>query len=339
MSGATEEALVAARAGDPHAFETLVARHRSELTAHCYRMLGSLQDAEDAVQETLVAAWRGIAGFEQRSSLRAWLYRIATNCCLRLATRRPRRLLSPDRAGPRSPDGELGSPVLGPVWLEPYPDDVEAEHPEQRDPAAVYARREAVELAYVAALQHLPVNQRAVLILREVLAFSAAEVAEMLDTTTQSVNSALQRARHTVTDRVPPRSQQRELSALGADGQRGLVDAFVTAWERADVETLVGLLTEDVRFTMPPLPAWFDGRTDVVGFLSGQVFAARWRLVPVKANGQPGFACYQWDGERFTLGAVNVLSLRDGRICWIAAFLDPEAYACFGLAPELLSAG
>lgn len=333
--GAAEERLLAdARRGDEAAFTRLVQRHRREIYAHCYRMLGSIQDAEDAVQEALLGAWRGLAGFQRRSSLRTWLFRVATNACLRLSERRPRRMLSFDHGPARSGTRDLGEPVTGPVWLEPLPaDDLPAD--EAPDPAAAYLRRESVELAFVAALQHLPASQRAVLILREVLGFTAAEVAGMLDTTPASVNSAMQRARASVRQRVPSRTQPAELAALGPVGRRGLVDAFVSAWERADLPALLDLLTEDARFTMPPLPAWFDGRADVGRFLSERVFATPWRLLPVAANGQLGFACYQHDGERFRLGAVNLLSLRDGRVWWIAGFLDPQVLRRFAVPAEL----
>ncbi|MEU8799935.1 sigma-70 family RNA polymerase sigma factor [Spirillospora sp. NPDC048819] len=329
------ELLTRARAGDPAAFDRLTAPYRGELKAHCYRMLGSLHDAEDALQESMLAAWRGLGGFEGRSSLRTWLYRISTNACLRLSSKRPRRVLSPDHGPPRSGTDDLGEPVAGPVWLEPWPDDVAADDP---GPAGAFARREGVELAFVAALQHLPSTQRAVLILREVLEFSAAEVAGFLDITPAAVNSALQRARKAVQERVPPTTQQAELSALGADGQRELIDAFVTAWERADVDTLVTLLADDVRFTMPPLPAWFDGRDSVVRFLTERVFATPWRLVPIRANGQPAFACYQQNPDgRFRIGAINVLGLRDGLITEISGFLDPGLYPLFELPEEFSS--
>jgi RNA polymerase sigma-70 factor (ECF subfamily) len=315
--------LALAQAGDEAAFERLVAAYRAELTAYCYRMLGSPQDAEDAVQESLLGAWRGLAGFEGRSSVRTWLYRISTNACLRLDRRRPRRLLSADYGPPRRDTADLGEPVTGPVWLEPWPDDMAAREP---GPAATYLQREGVELAFVAALQHLPGTQRAVLILREVLEYSAAEVAQLLDTTPASVNSALQRARKAVEERVPAPSQQAELAALGEDGQRELIDAFVTAWERADVEGIVALLTRDARFTMPPLPAWFGGRENVERFFAERVFATAWRLVPIRVNAQPGFACYQQNPQDgvFRLGAINVLGLRGGRISEISGFLDPE---------------
>jgi RNA polymerase sigma-70 factor (TIGR02960 family) len=325
--------LTAVRLGDPAAFERVVSPHRRELYELCYRMLGSVQDAEDALQESLLAAWRGLASFEGRSSLRTWLYSVTTNACLRLSARRPRRMLSPDHGPARSDTHDLGEPVTGPVWLEPWPDELPAD--DEPDPESEYLRRESVELAFVAALQHLPGTQRAVLILRDVLGFSAAEVAGILDTTPASVNSAMQRARATVARRVPKRTQQAELAALGPIGRRALVDAFVTAWERADVPALLDLLAEDARFTMPPLPAWFDGREDVGRFLVERVFATPWRLVPIAANGQPAFACHQFDGERFRLGAVNLLSLRDGRISWIAGFVDPQVHRHFPVSAEL----
>jgi RNA polymerase sigma-70 factor (ECF subfamily) len=328
--------LLAARAGDPGAFDSLVTRHRRELRAHCYRMLGSTADADDALQEALLAAWRGLAGFEGRSSLRTWLYQVSTHACLRLGSRRPPRLLSTDHAPPCRSTADLGAPVPGPVWLEPFADDGGDENATADDPAARYLRRESVELAFVAALQHLPGSQRAALILRDVLEFSAAEVAEILDTTVASVNSALQRARLAVRRRVPPVSQQAELRALGEGGRDALVASFVSAWERADLEALLELLTEDARFTMPPLPAWFDGREDVGRFFAERVFATPWRLESLQANGQLGFACYLRSpgADHFQLGAVNVLSLRGGRVAWIAGFLDPATFRTLGLGPQ-----
>ncbi|MEV0720573.1 RNA polymerase subunit sigma-70 [Asanoa sp. NPDC050611] len=297
-------------------FDRVVAEHRRELLAHCYRMLGSLHDAEDALQETLVAAWRGAERFEGRSSVRTWLYRIATHACIRIAERRRPRVLSPEYGPSRRSTDDLGEVVTEQVFIEPW-----VEEPvEDR-----YLRREAVELAFVAALQHLPANQRAVLILREVLEFSAAEVADLLDTSTASVNSALQRARKAVDERVSGPPQRDELAALGDDGCRELVDAFVSAWERADIPDLVGLLARDARFTMPPLPAWFDGIDAVEGFLTDRLFASSWRLTPLTANGQLGFACYQRAvaGGAYALSAVNVLTVRDGRIAEITGFIDP----------------
>jgi RNA polymerase sigma-70 factor (TIGR02960 family) len=324
--------LARARAGDAAAFDQLTSTFRAELSAHCYRMLGSLQDAEDALQESLLSAWRGLGGFEGRSSLRTWLYRICTNACLRLSAQR-KRVLTPDVVPPRTQAADLGEWVPGPVWLEPWPFDVPTD---DDDPAASYLQREGVELAFVAALQHLPSMQRAVLILRDVLEYSASEAADILATTPTAVNSALQRARRTVEERVPPISQQAELTALGVERQRELLQAFVAAWERSDLDTLVTLLADDVRFTMPPLPAWFDGLIDVRRFFAERVFATPWRLVPIHANAQVGFACYQQRApdEPFLLGAINVLRIRDGRIVEIAGFLDPEVHRRFGLPAD-----
>lgn len=290
-------------------FERLVEPHRRELLAHCYRMLGSPQDAEDALQDALLDAWRGLEGFAGRSSVRTWLYRVTTNACLR---HRERRMTTPDRFAPLEDPTDLGEMVPGPVWLEPLAEDA-------------YGIREDVELAWVAALQHLPPNQRAVLLLRDVLEFSAAETAQALETSVASANSALQRARAAVAERVPPVSQADELAALGDDGVRALVERFLTAWEAADVDGLLHLLTEDVRFTMPPLPAWFGGRAAVRRFLAERMFETTWRLRPTRANGQLSFVC-SGGGE---LLAVNVVSVRDGRVSAIDAFLDRAVIARF----------
>src|SRR4051794_6088021 len=220
--------LEAAIAGDQRAFAELVAPHRHELTVHCYRMLASADDADEAVQETLLAAWRGLSGFQGCSSLRAWLYRIATNVCLRMAERRPSRVLSFDAAAPRDPLGDLGAPRDHIAWLEPW-----IESPDE--PAETATRRETIGLAFIAALQHLPANQRAVLTLRDVLDFSAAETADLLDTSVGSVTSALQRARQTVADRIPERPERHD--TLDAERQ-SIVAAFVAAFERGDVPAL-----------------------------------------------------------------------------------------------------
>jgi RNA polymerase sigma-70 factor (TIGR02960 family) len=291
----------------------------------------------DALQESLLGAWRGLRAFEGRSSVRTWLYQITTNACLRLISRRPRRILSPDHGPPRRSEDGLGDPVTGPIWVEPWPEDVGAVAAEEVDPAARYLERESVELAFVAALQHLPSSQRAVLILRDVLEFPSAEVARILDTTPAAVNSALQRARKSVRQRVPEKTQRAELDEIGTNGGRELVDAFMDAWERSDVPALVALLTEDARFTMPPLPAWFRGRRDIGSFFAEQMFARPWRLVPLRANGQSAFAGYRGDpdGRRFRLAGINVLEVRAGRIGWIASFLDPDVHRHFGLASEI----
>jgi RNA polymerase sigma-70 factor (ECF subfamily) len=332
--------LARARTGDAAAFDALVAPHRRRLHAHCYRMLGSPFDADDALQETLISAWRGLPGFEGRSMLGTWLYQIATHACLRLAAQRPRRITSPEHGPSFSQTGDLGEFVPGPVWLEPFPDDEPAGHDPQEDPAATLLRRERVALAFVAALQHLPGTQRAVLLMREVLEYSAAETAALLDTSTASVNSALQRAQKTVQDRLPAVSQAAERQALGEDGLAALLARFVAAWDRRDVAGLVGLLTEDARFTMPPLPSWFDGREMVARFIAERVFETPWVLQPLSANGQVGYACYQKAAgdDRFRLGAITLLSLRGGRISGLHSFLDPAVHRRFGLGPEVFQA-
>jgi RNA polymerase sigma-70 factor (ECF subfamily) len=330
--------LARARDGESPAFDRLVAPYRRLLLNHCYRMLGSPHDADDALQETLLAAWRGLASFEGRSALGTWLYQISTHVCLRMISQRPRRIESPDHGPSFQATADLGEMVLGPVWLEPISDE-ELSTPESHagNPAAALAQRESVALAFVAALQHLPGTQRAVLLLRDVLEYSAAETAGMLDTSIASVNSALQRAQRTVKDKMPAVSQAAELQSLGEEGVRQLLGNFVAAWESRNIEELVRLLTEDARFTMPPLPSWFDGRVFVEKFIAERVFATPWRLLPLRANGQIGFACYMKnDGDdRFRLGGITLLSLRGGRIAGLHSFLDPAVHRRFGLAEEI----
>jgi len=330
--------LSQARAGDSFAFDRLVGPYRRSIHSHCYRMLGSPHDADDALQETLLAAWRGLTSFEGRSALGTWLYKISTNLCLRRISQRPRRIESPDHGPSFHTTADLGQMVSGPVWLEPLSDD-EAPGPDDthQDPGDALARRESVALAFVAALQHLPGTQRAVLMLREVLEYSAAETADMLGTSVASVNSALQRAQKTVKDKMPSVSQAAELQAVGEDGLDELLRAFVTAWESRNIDELVRLFTEDARFTMPPLPAWFDGRAFVKKFIVERVFATPWRMLPLRANGQVGFACYMKaeGSDRFRLGGITLLSLRAGRIAGLHSFLDPTVHRRFGLAEEI----
>lgn len=330
--------LAAARDGDEAAFERLVAPHRRELHVHCYRMLGSLQDAEDALQETLLAAWRGLGGFEGRSSLRTWLYRIATHASLRLAERRPSRARTSDASPPWTDVHELGEfRERDARWIEPYPTGPGSpvEGPDG-DPAEQVLQRENVELAFVAALQHLPANQRAALILREVLDLPAADVAAALDTSVASINSALQRARRTVDDRLVAGEQAAELQRLGGRRRRELVGSFVAAWNRADVGALLALLAEDAHFTMPPLPAWYRGRADIGRFLSERAFTAEWRARATVASGQPAVACYRRDAadDPFALDVIMVLTLRDGRIAGLDCFLDPATHRWFDLPGE-----
>jgi RNA polymerase sigma-70 factor, ECF subfamily len=333
-----EELLRAARGGDQHAFGVLVEPYRRELQAHCYRMLGSYADAEDALQETLLRAWRGLARFEGRSSLRAWLYRIATNRCLSAIERRPKRVLPIDYAPAADPHDGPADPVSDPVWLEPYPDvDLGLEGP--AGPEARYEQSEAVELAFIAALQYLPPRQRAVLILRDVLGFSARETASVLETTPVSIDSALQRAHKAVDDRLPSQSQQQTLRLLGDDELGQLVERYVAAWERNDIDAVVSMLAEDARMVMPPLPSWYSGREQVGAFLRGYPLRAgrRWRMVPTSANGQPALATYRWNEQSgaFTPHSISVLTVRGDQIEEIMAFLNPEFLKPFGLPASL----
>jgi RNA polymerase sigma-70 factor (ECF subfamily) len=327
--------LEAARAGDEHAFARLVESHRGALHAHCYRMLGSVHDAEDALQEALLSAWRGLARFEGRSSFRSWLYAIATNACLRAIERRPKRVLPIDYAPAADPHDGPGEPLVESFWVEPYPDERLGLEEGLAGPEARYEQRESVELAFVAALQHLPARQRAVLILRDVLGFSAREVAGALETTPTGVDSALQRAHKAVDERLPEQSQQPTLRSLGDERVGRLVEDYVDAWERGDVDALVAMLTEDATMAMPPLPTWYSGREAIAAFLGGWPLAGelRSRLVPVRANGQLAFGHYVWDAEKgsFVPHGINVLTLRGARIEGITTFLTPGALATFAL--------
>jgi RNA polymerase sigma-70 factor, ECF subfamily len=333
-----QELFDAARAGDQDAFRRLVEPHRGELHAHCYRMLGSLHDTEDALQETLLGAWRGLARFEHRSSFRSWLYRIATNACLDAIKRRPKRVLPVDYGPPSAPQVDPGEPLVESVWVEPYPDETLGLDDGYATPEARYEQREAVELAFIAALQHLPANQRAVLILREVLGFSAREVAGSLETSVASVNSALQRARKSVDERLPEESQQSTLRSLGDDRVRDLVEAYVDAWARGDVEALRALLAEDVTFSMPPWASWWRGRETIAGFAkTAKEVCAEARTLSTRANGQPAVAYYHLDAEsgRYLPAALDVMTLEGAWIKEITAFVAPDLFAQFGLPPEL----
>ena len=331
--------LTAARDGDEDAFARLTDAYRAELSAHCYRLLGSVHDAEDALQETLLRAWRGLKGFEGRSSLRSWLYTIATNACLRAIERRPKRVLPIDYGPAGDPHADPGAPLVESVWIEPLPDQSPAPAGAPASPEARYEQRESVELAFVAALQHLPASQRAVLILRDVLGFSGAEVADVLDMTPDAVYSSLQRAHKTVDERLPERTQQATLRSLGDEGLREIVDGFVDAWERADVEALTARLAEDAALTMPPWAIWFRGRDAIAAFLRLHPLngRTRWRVVPTRANGQPAFGHYTWnDGAgAFLPREITVLTLGGDRIAEITIFRDPELPTRFGL-PALI---
>jgi RNA polymerase sigma-70 factor (ECF subfamily) len=331
MIGQSHDAalLDRARSGDEGAFARLIEPYRRELHAHCYRMLGSVHDAEDAMQEALLRAWRALPRFEGRSSLRSWLYTIATNTCLNLVAKRPKRTLPIDHGPAADPVAGSGMPLAETVWIEPYPDEVLAVQDGYASPDAVYDRRESIELAFIAVLQHLPATQRAVLILREVLGFSAREVAETLDTTVASVNSALQRARAAIQDRVPEQSQQETLRQLGDDEVKRLVDRYVAAWERNDVGAFVSMLAQEATFTMPPLASWFAGREAITRWAAKEPMSGefRWRMLPARASGQLALGYYSEDGEGgFAPFALNVLTLRGREIADVTAFIarSPE---------------
>jgi RNA polymerase sigma-70 factor (ECF subfamily) len=323
----TEQALERARGGDEAAFRALTDPYRRELHVHCYRILGSVQDAEDAMQETLLAAWRGLDRFEERASLRAWLYRIATNRCLNALRDSARRALPFEPPEPT----RLGEPL----WLEPYPDALLDELPDATaGPEARYETKEAVGLAFVSGLQRMAPRQRAVLVLRDVLGFQAAEVAAMLDTSEVSVNSALQRARAALEERLPADRARAPLPRSARE--RELVDRFAAAFEADDVAGVIALLTDDAWVTMPPEPHEYQGAEGIGRFLRDRVAARAGRgvrLIPTRANGQPAFGHYMEDPHapvgRFA--GVLVLTLEGDRIAAITRFGDSGVLGRFGL--------
>jgi RNA polymerase sigma-70 factor (ECF subfamily) len=312
-------------------FTRLAGPYRSELLAHCYRMLGSVHDAEDQLQETMIRAWRSYDQFEGRSSLRTWLYRIATNTCLRAIETRQRRPLPSGLGQPGDdPSGPLDAPLREVPWLEPIPDALVSS-----DPAAVVTSHTNIRLALIAALQYLPPRQRAVLILRDVLGWRAAEVADLLGTTTVAANSALQRAREQLQQAAPSEDDMREPADPDVVT---LLNRYASAFENADVAALTELLREDAVIEMPPTPTWFAGRENVQLFLRSYVLreAGHLRMVPTAANGQPTLAEYQRgaDGIYRAFG-IHVLTIAGSRIARISAFLDPGLFEAFGLPAEL----
>jgi RNA polymerase sigma-70 factor (ECF subfamily) len=335
----TTDLIARARSGDHDAFAELVDPHRRELEVHCYRMLGSHQDAEDALQDTMVAAWQGLGGFEERASLRTWLYRIATNRCLNARRSASRQ---PQVSGPPF-DVEIPEPtrLSEAVWLEPYPD-VLLEGLASADPGpeARYDTRESMSLAFITALQGLPARQRAVLILRDVMGYPARDVAQMLEVTEESVTSALKRARKALSEQDPSPTEGEPPPAPGSAEERELLDALVRAYESADVHALVALLTDDVWMTMPPIPLEYQGRElferfmSIVAFRPGRSF----KVVPTRANGQPAFGMYIVDPATGVAHAngLLVVTLRGDRVSAIARF-DNTVLPRFGL-PRTLQA-
>ncbi len=337
MGTSTETALVlAAQAGDRTAFDTLVGPYRQELLVYCYRLLGSFHDAEDLVQETFLRSWVKRATFIREGSFRAWLYRIATNLCLNVLTRSPRRSLPPHTRAASDPTRPTPAAGHEPIWLEPLPDVLLADLPDT--PEAHYTQQESITLAFMVALQLLPPRQRAVLVLRDVFDWPASEVADWLRMSVPAVNSALQRARETLTRHAP----SQEMPPLQIEERlRPLLDQYLRAWEQSDVPALVALLKEDAWFTMPPLPAWYDGRDAIAAFFQGAIFnppmPGQWRLRPMRANASPAFALYQRDAaaEGYRLFGLLVLSLAGGQIATTVGFIDVAALAPFALPATL----
>jgi RNA polymerase sigma-70 factor (ECF subfamily) len=334
----TEAALERARSGDDRAFGELTDPYLSELQLHCYRILGSVQDAEDALQETLLAAWRGLGQYEGRASLRTWLYRIATNRCLnalRASGRRP-------RTEPAGPPFLTAEPTRRgePIWLEPYPDVLLDGLPDAAaDPEARYEVKEAIALAFIAAVQHLPPRQRAVLVLRDVLGFRSSEVADMLDSSEASVNSALQRARATMESRLPGPDRERAPLPRSAR-ERDLATRFATAFAGNDVDGVVALLTDDAWYTMPPVTLEYQGHSAIAAFLRDITTwrgPRHYRLIPTRANGQPAFGCYLQEAQApvFRAHGIIVLTLEGERISAITRFVDNSNLARFGLPRRL----
>ncbi|GAA1281935.1 RNA polymerase sigma factor [Planotetraspora silvatica] len=307
------------------------AQYRGELVAHCYRMFGSLHDAEDAVQETYLRAWRGFAEFEQRSSVRTWLYRIATRVCLNALQHSSRRMVPSALGAPGTDPDDLEAQALEASWLEPFPDLMSS-----ADPALVVGTRQSLRLAMVAALQHLPPRQRAVLILRDVLAWQASEVAGLLDTTTAAVNSSLQRARAALAKIAPAEDQ---FSEPDEPGRRALLDQYAKAFEKADLVALEGLLTQDTRWEMPPIPTWFDGRDDVLRLLRAKMTPGKAQriMVETSANGQPAFAKYiRGRGGAFHAHSIQVLTLTKAGVSSVLAFHRADLFGSFGLPIDRL---
>jgi RNA polymerase sigma-70 factor (TIGR02960 family) len=300
-------------------FDAVVARHRAELEVHCYRMLGSVQDAEDAVQETLVRAWSAIDGLAPDSNVRAWLYRIATNRCLTLIQGRRRRELPVDL----SP----GAPLEEVQWLEPFPT---PSTPGDIGPEARYESTEAMQLAFIALLQHLPGRQRAALVLRDVLGFPAADAAEILDVSTAALNSSQQRARATAAQRLPRPDDP------DADVVR-VAELYVRAWEEGDVDAIMALLSVDARYSMPPLQQWFAGRDDIRGFVLDAPLRHRWRFLIGRANGQVAFGTYAWEADHgmFVAVSLDLIRVHGGEITEVVSFLTPEILGRFGFPAEV----
>lgn len=326
---------------DRQAFGALAESHRGELRTHCYRMLGSVQEAEEMVQETLLRAWNRRATYEGRSTFRAWLYRIATNLCIDTLRQRPRRGLPVTREEASTLERPIPASINEPIWLEPYADDLSA--PEEANPEARYSKNESIRLAFLAALHLLPARQRAVLILRDVLDWQANEVAEALEQTVPSVKSALHRARATLAKHYPTLHSEAISTPVADEALRSQLDRYVQAWEAADVDVLLSLLRDDSTFSMPPIPSWYQGREDIGGLVRKTIFSGhaggRWRLLPTRANAQPGFGLYKLnEGTRDYDGyGIQVLTFEGDQITDITTFRSPALLAFFKLPSTLKS--
>jgi RNA polymerase sigma-70 factor, ECF subfamily len=324
----------------PADFELLVQAHRAELHAHCYRMLGSLYDADDALQDTLLRAWRALPGFQGRSSVRTWLYRIATNVCLDAISRQRRRVLPTDCGPPTDPDdGESAGRLPAPAWIEPYPDEALGVADGTAGPEARYERREALELAFVAALQHLGPHRRSVLVMRDVLGFSAKETAAALGVTVASVNNSLLRARKTVEERLPARTQQATLRVIGDARLREHVGRLVGAFKNGDVDAVLRLLAEDATFAMPPYVGWTRGRAAIArSWLMPAGPPSHLRYVPARANGQLALGAYLLDRDDcYRPVALDVLTFDEEFVSAVTAFRMPAIFRRFNL-PDRLTA-
>jgi RNA polymerase sigma-70 factor (ECF subfamily) len=332
----------AARAGDSEAFRHLTQPHYRQLHVHCYRMLGSFHDAEDLVQETFVRAWRSLDTYESRAPFRSWLYKIATNACLKELERRPLRLPAQDFGPQADPALPPSAPVVEIVAVDPYPDallnEIEDRSP---GPETQYTLRESIELAFLTLIQILPARQRAVLLLRDVLGWRAAEVATLLEATTASVNSALQRARETLAQGLAQPGRQAASPPASEAAERSLLGRYMTAWERGDMDALTALLREDALLTMPPASTWFEGRDAIAAFFYSLCFSRepkRFRMLATRANGLPAAAAYEWDpgssGYRFS--GLMALRVEGDLVVEITGFGDPRLFALFELPDSIV---
>lgn len=343
-SHAIEEQLIAAAsAGDEEAFRRLTEPYRRALHVHCYRMLGSFHDAEDLVQETLLRAWRSLGSFERRAQFRSWLYKIATNACLKELERHPARVLARDFSPQADPLLPPSPPVAEIVQLEPYPDvALSGQSSDSADPEALYILQESVEIAFLTAIQLLAPRQRAVLILRDVLGWRATEVAALLGASVASVNSALQRARATVARHLPGTGREDPRGAVSNEAEQLLLARYIQAWEEGDMDALAALLKEDALLTMPPAPNWFQGRTAIATFFRNLCFSVErkhFRALPTRANGHPACAAYEWDAAagHYRFSGIMLLRIEGDLVAEVIGFGNPELFAAFGL-PEVMAA-